>query len=156
METSVTKAPNRDGNIWGRVLSIFLIIAILGALGMLGYTIATPKVGDPFTEFYILGLSGKAMDYPEEIRVGEVGEVIIGIVNHEQEAVSYRIETRIDGVQYGEIEPIILDNDEQWEDTIGFAADSPGDNKKVEFVLYRDNNATPHLKPLVLWIIVTE
>ena len=123
---------------------------------MLGYTIAAPKAGERFTEFYILGLGGKATDYPLELRVGEVGEVIIGIVNHEQEVVSYRMETKIDGVQYGEIEPILLGNGEQWEETISFMADSPGDNKRVEFLLYQNNDTTPHLKPLFLWISVTE
>lgn len=43
-----------------------LIVAILGAIGALGYVIATPKSGPGFTEFYILGLGGKAEKYPSE------------------------------------------------------------------------------------------
>ena len=38
----------------------------MGALGALGYVIATPRVGKGFTEFYILGLSGRAADYPQD------------------------------------------------------------------------------------------
>jgi len=53
-----------------------------------GYVIAVPKVGERFTEFYILGLNGKAMDYPSELKLGEGGKVIVGIANREHEIVS--------------------------------------------------------------------
>ena len=56
-----------------RILSIILIVAILGAIGTLGYVLTTPKVGERFTEFYVLGLEGKAIDYPEELKVGRRG-----------------------------------------------------------------------------------
>ncbi len=51
---------------WGisardKALSITLVLAILGALGMVGYVMATPKVGERLTEFYILGQEGKAL-----------------------------------------------------------------------------------------------
>ena len=45
-----------------KILSIILIAAILGVVGTLGYAIAIPKVGERFTEFYVLGLEGKAID----------------------------------------------------------------------------------------------
>ena len=58
------------GGVWNKVLSIVLAIAILGALGTLGYVIAVPKVGERFTEFYILGLNnGTAIDYPSELKL---------------------------------------------------------------------------------------
>jgi len=147
--------PNEGGRVWSRLLSIVLVIAIVGALGSLGYVIATPKKGGQ-TEFYILGLDGKAMDYPEQMKVGEEAKVIVGIVNHQQETTSYRVEIRVDGAKYTETAPILLDNDEQWEGVVSFAVDSPGDNKKVEFLLYRNNDTTPCLKPLHLWVTVTE
>lgn len=44
---------------WGtsaldKTLSITLALAVIGALGMLGYVIAAPKVGEKLTEFYTL------------------------------------------------------------------------------------------------------
>ena len=39
----------------GKALSIVLVVSILGALGILGYIIAIPKVVEGFTEFYIPG-----------------------------------------------------------------------------------------------------
>ena len=75
--------PGHRESIWDRILSIILVLLILGALGTLGYVIATPKVGETFTEFYILGQEGKAADYPKELNTGQEGRVIVGVVNHE-------------------------------------------------------------------------
>jgi uncharacterized membrane protein len=50
----------------GKALSISLLIAILAATGCLVYIIAMPKQGEKFTEFYMLGLDGKAEGYPRE------------------------------------------------------------------------------------------
>ena len=41
---------------------------------MTAYVIITPKEGEKFTEFYILGPNGTASDYPTELKVGEEGE----------------------------------------------------------------------------------
>ncbi|MFC2002628.1 DUF1616 domain-containing protein [Chloroflexota bacterium] len=74
-----------------KVLSIILIAAVLGAIGTLGYVIATPNPGETFTEFYILGMEGKAENYPKELVVGEEQTVIVGIINREHESVIYRL-----------------------------------------------------------------
>ena len=92
------------------MLSIILTLTIRGALGALGYTIANPKVGERFTEFYIEGLGGKAADYPEELVVGGEGKVIVGIINREHETVTYRVEVAIDGVKNNEVGPVALDH----------------------------------------------
>jgi len=81
--------PGRGASIWDKTLSIILVVTVLGALGVMGYVIATPKVGEKFTEFYILGQEGNAGSYPSELTVGEEGRVIAGIVNNEYETVGY-------------------------------------------------------------------
>ncbi|MDI6815421.1 MAG: DUF1616 domain-containing protein, partial [Dehalococcoidales bacterium] len=149
------KAPGQGGSAWDKVLSIILVLAISVALGMLGYIIATPGVGERFTEFYLLGLNGKATDYPREIRVGEQGRVIVGIVNHEREVVSYRVEIAIDGIRNKEIGPIVLEHGEKWEGEVSFSPTKLGDNQ-VKFLLYKGGEAEPCLKPLHLWLKVTE
>ncbi len=138
------------------VLSIILVVAILGALGVLSYFIVAPKVGERFTEFYILGLGGKATDYPKEIRVGEEGKVIVGIMNHEHEVVRYRVEVKIDGVKDNEVGPVVLANEQRWEEVVTFTPDKAGDNQKVEFILYKNEEAEPSLKLLHLWIDVKQ
>jgi len=138
-----------------RILSIILIVAILGAIGTLGYVIATPKIGEKFTEFYVLGLEGKAIDYPRELKVGEEGRVIVGIINREHETVNYWVEVRIDGVSENQVGPLELKYDEEWEKIVSFTPDRAGDSQEVEFLLYKDKESEPYLK-LHLWVNVKE
>lgn len=139
-----------------KVLSAILIIVILGVMAATGYVMATPKASEKFTEFYILGLDGKSIDYPTKLKVGEEGKVIVGIINREQERVSYRVEVRINGVSNNQLEPPELEHSEEWEEIVSFTPDKVADNQKVEFVLYKDGGSEPYLKPLHLWISVTE
>lgn len=136
-----------------KILTIILIVSILGAIGTLAYVIAVPKVGERFTEFYVLGLDGKAAGYPTELVVGKQGNVLLGIVNQEHETASYRVEVWIDGVQvnirqdYVVVEEIKTDlaYKEKWEHKVGFAPQHAGDNQKVEFRLFKDAGDDPYL-----------
>jgi len=147
------RLPGWGGGVWDKVLSIILALAILGALGTLGYVIASPKVGERFTEFYIEGLEGKAADYPEELVLGEEGKVIVGIINREHETVTYRVEVAIDGVKNNEMGSVALDHDGEWEEIVGFTPGRAGDNQKVEFLLYKQGQNEAYQK-LHLWIDV--
>ena len=142
------------------VLSLVLVLAIVGAIGALGYVIATPKAGEKFTEFYVLGPNGDAENYPTELKVGEQGRVIVGIVNHEQEWASYDVEIWIDGEKAqlmidGEERDQVdveLEHEGKWEKQVGFLPQKAG-RQKVEFVLYEDGQ--PYFEePLHLWIDV--
>lgn len=136
-----------------KTISIILIVAILGAIGTFGYTAAIPKVGERFTEFYILGLEGKATDYPKELMLGEEGRVIVGIVNREYETVSYRVEVTINGIGGKEIGPVVLGHEEKWEREVSFSPTKVGDNQKVAFLLYKEGK--PIFKePIHLWVNV--
>ena len=138
-----------------KVLSVGLIVAIVAALACLGYVIANPKQGEKFTEIYILGQGGKAENYPRELAVGEEAKVILGIVNHEYQPTSYRVETRIPEARTGDIHIGTLAHEEKWESAVSFAPEEAGENQKVEFWLYKDDEAEPHLK-LHLYIDVEE
>jgi len=147
---------SRGTGIRDKVLSIVLVFTVLGALGMMGYAIATPKMGQRFTEFYILGSEGKAADYPKELKVGQEGRVTIGVVNHEYETVSYRLEVRINGLKNNEVGPIVLEHEEKWEREVSFLPKIAGKNQRVEFLLYKNGGVQPCLEPLRLWVNVTE
>ncbi len=148
--------PGWGGGTWDKALSIILVVAILGVLGTLGYVIATPKVGERFTEFYILGQEGKVTKYPSELKVGEEGRVIIGIINRESEPVSYRVEVRIGGIENNEVGPAALENNEKWEGEVSFTPEVAGEKQKVEFLLFKNREVEPCLKPLHLWLNVKE
>lgn len=139
-----------------KVLSVVLVAAILGAIGIVGYVIATPKVGEEFTEFYIVGPEGKATDYPRQLVVGEKGRVVVGIVSHERETTSYRVGVRIDGVTQSETGPIVLEPEEKWEEEVSFVSQMVGGGQKVEFLIYKDGGTEPYLETLHLWVDVRE
>ena len=146
-----------------KVLSVVLVVAIAGAIGTLGYAIANPRVGEQFTEFYILDPHGQAGNYTTQLSVGEKGTVIIGIVNHEHERADYRVELwidgersklRVDGQDREHIE-VVLDHEEKWEQRAGYVPERAGERQKVQFILYMDGE--PRFEdPLHLWIDVEE
>lgn len=142
-----------NGTKWDKALSAILVISILAAISVLGYTLATPKVGEKFTEFYILGPGGEASGYPTEISIGEEASVILGIVNHEQEKASYLVEIVVDGVSHSEKGPLNLENDEKWESQETFQVDKPGNDQRIEFLLFKDGQVDIY-RSLHLWVDV--
>ncbi len=140
-----------------KALSVSLAIAILVALGFIGYVIAVPKEGDRFTEFYILGIDGKAENYPAQVVKGETVELIIGLVNHEDEVMNYRIDIEINGSRIEQVTSRTLASGEKREQVVSFLPQNAGKSQKVEFWLYKDNEPQPYFKePLHLYIDVNE
>ena len=140
-----------------RILSIILIIAIILAIAMTVYVIVTPKQGEKFTEFYILGPEGMADDYPTDMAVGDEGEVIIGVVNHEYASITYLLEVKLNETVIGGAE-ICLEHGVTWEQPFFFEATEKGEDQKVEFLLYRDHNESDETgeayRSLYLWVDV--
>lgn len=176
------RLPGWEGSTFNKTLTVILAVAILGSIGVLAYTVAAPKIGERFTEFYILGIDGKAEAYPSVFVMkddqvtsaqygdsgtttsGLPGQVTLGIVNHEQQSTSYSVAMTIDG-QPAEIyfagknltrlEQIELPQDGKWEQLIGFVPQHTGDNQKVEFLLYKNGETAPE-DTLHLWVNVKE
>jgi len=116
----------------------------------------TPKPGEAFTEFYILNENGKAEDYPRNVILGESMAVIIGVVNHEFQPASYRVSITVDDIQNSWVDIGTLAHNEKYERRISFTPAAAGKNEKVNFYLYRDDQAVPyHKEPLRLYIDVT-
>ena len=139
-----------------RILSVVLIISIILAISMVVYVIITPKEGEKFTEFYVLGPGGKAEDYPTNLKVGEEGEVIIGVVNHEYTNTSYQLEVRLNGEVIDE-KSIELMHNETWESPFVFQSVEAGEDQKLEFLLYKGGDRMKYkeaYRSLHLWVDV--
>ncbi len=147
--------PGWGGTVLNKILSVVLVISVLAALGVLGYAIARPKVGEKFTEFYVLGAGGKAADYPWELARGEVGKVMVGIVNHERHEVRYRVEIKVAGTLIGELEPVMLEHEQKWEREVDITPVMVGKSQKVEFLLFEEGQEKPS-SLLHLWLDVKE
>lgn len=146
----------------GKALTIILTIAIISSVFSLAYVIAIPREGGQFTEFYILGPGGKVSDYPNNLTVGEPGEVIIGIANHEQRSVNYTIEVWlvnatyannvtainelyfVENISVGVLDSVTADTEgdwtKQWEQYYNITVPFTG-QYKIWFVLLKDGQA---------------
>ena len=74
-----------------KVITIILTSAIIVAGTLTIYMIVVPKIGEKFTEFYVLGPTGTADKYPQNLSGGQNATVIIGISNHEYRTVNYSV-----------------------------------------------------------------
>jgi uncharacterized membrane protein len=135
-----------------RLLTAALLASVVFAVGTLVYVVATPRQGERFTEFYILGTGGMAEGYPTSLEVGEGAELIMGVVNHEGEQVEYTVQVRLDGdagsatlaaapatAEQSSPNALIigpLEDEGKWEEPVAVTALAPGEQQKLEFLLF--------------------
>jgi len=136
-------------NQHNKIFTILLTVLILGSLGVTGYIISLPKYETKYTEFYF----PEKVTSPQTIIEGQNATIVLGIVNHEKETDTYRIEITINGDKVKEIENISLNNEEKWEQDVNFIPTQVGTNQKTEFLLYKDTG-TDVYRQLALWVDV--
>ncbi len=136
-----------------KILTIILILSVLISIIMLVYVIVTPKQGEKFTEFYILGDNGKAEGYPTQLEAGKNSSVIVGIVNHEYIQTNYTIKILLKNDTLSTI-PVQLNDNSTWEKRVFFTPEETGENLKLEFLLYKENLTSPY-RDLHLWVNVS-
>jgi len=146
---------NKSGTRVDRILTVILVISILASVVMLVYVIVTPKQGEKFTEFYILGPGGMADDYPTEMVLGQEGTVIVGIVNHEYRVVNYSFTMTLDGEQLQEPKAIVLAHNMTWEQNVNFKPGTAGTDMKLQLMIFNEENYTVPYRDLHLWINVS-
>lgn len=137
-----------------RALTVILILTILMSVFALIYVIVTPKQGERFTEFYILGPGGKAYDYPTQVQVGNKSTVIVGVVNHEYALMNYTMHMNLDNSTIL-MENMTLPHNQTWEKPVSYVLNKTGDEQKLEFLLYKEGNFTGSYRDLHLWVNVT-
>lgn len=142
-----------------KALAFILILSILVSMGSLAYIIGSPKEGEPFTEFYILGSNKTTSDYPTEFLLGEKGTVTVGIINHEYRPVDYTMDVKLENRSLSlpdNQKKIRLEHNMSWEKPITFTPPFEGKNMKLEFLLFNETEKTIPYRNLHLWINVTE
>jgi uncharacterized membrane protein len=147
-------SPHLGTSGFERGLSIVLIIFAMGALGMAVYDVTAPKTGQKFTEFFVLGSNDQADSYPKILRVGESGQVLVGIINHEYATATYRLEVQVDGTTNNVVEDITLPQGGKWENEVIFTPEKQESSCEVEFFLYKNDETSPLLDPLRLFVQV--
>ena len=116
-----------------KCISTGLIVSIIGSCATLIYVMVKPSTGERFTEFYLLGSNGIASDYPTVLNIGDEGELIIGIVNHEYKNITYHLEVIFNGFMIHEKQNFLIDK-ETCESAFTFKATEKGENQKLEVI----------------------
>ena len=125
-----------------------LIIAISATV----YIILKPEPDKNFTEFYLLGPNGTASNYPNNLTIGQSGNVIIGIVNHEHKTVNYNLVVTSNDTVIKE-QNITLTNEKKIEIPFTFTQSSLG-KKKIEFRLYKMPDNTTIYNSVYIYVNV--
>jgi len=136
-----------------RILTAVLVVIVLCAIVSLAYVIAMPKSGEQFTEFYVLGVDGNATTYPRDLTLGQQGNVLLGIVNHEEREIAYKIEVKIDDQTLDLLGPFSLADEQTQEIPYSFTPQKSGNQQRVQFLLLKDEPATDE-QELHIWIDV--
>ena len=137
-----------------QILTIVLVLSIIASVSMLAYVIVTPKQGEKFTEFYILGPEGMADNYPTDLLLKEQGHLIVGVVNHEYVNVDYTMKMIMGDESLKEMQ-ISIEHNETWEQDVYFTPPYTGNDLKLNFFLYKNNNFTEPYRSLHLWLNVS-
>ena len=138
-----------------RILTVILVISIIMSVSVLAYVVVTPKQGEKFTEFYILGPEGMADNYPINFSVGQTGNLIVGVVNHEYETVNYTVDLILANETLKSLR-LQLKHNGTWEQDVEFTPDHIGNNSKLILFLYRNDNFTEPYRSLHLWLDITD
>lgn len=137
------------------ILIGILIFSIAMVFGMIFFITATHKVGERYTEFYILGPEGKAENYPPILKYQNPVTIPVGVINHEYAPVNYTVQVALDRRVLKDTW-FELNNNKTWENNITFAPDMEGTNIKLEFWLFKEDNFTAPYRELYLWVNVTK
>lgn len=136
-----------------KLFLVGFLICIVAVGGLTVYLASAPKIGEQFTEFYVLGSNGKLADYPTNMTLGQNGTVILGITNHEYKNVNYRVAISLNNQTLETINNIQLSHEANWTQNYIFTPKETGDRMKLEFQLYKEATDEPY-RSLQLWITV--
>ena len=81
----------KDMSVLDKALTVGIVVMLIASVVCLVYIIVVPREGERFTEFYVLGSTGKMSDYPLNITAESMHNITVGVVNHEHEDVDYTL-----------------------------------------------------------------
>lgn len=136
-----------------KTVSSILIILLVAAVIATVYIIVNPSPGEKFTELYILGAGDKAGNYPTNLSVNEIGNLTLGVVNHEQKTTTYNLVETLNGVTLSN-QNITLNNNETKQINFSFQPTQVGNNQTLEFKLYKLPNTDNVYRSVFLYVNV--
>jgi uncharacterized membrane protein len=148
--------PPRDtAGLWKLLLTTLGFIGVL-ALSMELVDVSThARESPPFTEFYLLDPKATTSQYPISVQVGQPADVLVGIINHERNAVHYSIVLSVDNSALKRVASVSLGNSETWEQIIQIPTDIAKGRQKVDLLLFREGDNQPY-RTLHIWMTILD
>lgn len=147
----ITNEFDTNRSIKDRFSTGILIFSIVLAISLVYFVITVPKIGEKFTEFYILGPEGKADNYSKDLKYNSPSQVLIGVANHEYIPVNYTVQVVLENNILTDTW-FRLNHNETWEQNVIYIPEKIGKNMKLEFLLFKEDNFTAPYRELNMWV----
>lgn len=135
------------------VLTVVLVFMSILAMVTVYYAVTTPKIGEKFTEFYVLNTDRKADNYSTDLVLNSPTTLLVGVTDHEYYRTNYTIDIVINGSVLA-TEKLILNHGDTWEKNITFKPDKVGTDMKLELLLFKEDDYNTPYRKLRLWVTV--
>jgi uncharacterized membrane protein len=140
-------------NLTSGILLGLVVAAGLSLAGLAAYAAVNPLLSPKPSEFYLLDAEGKAENFPRQVKSGSPLNVMVTVVNNEAVPTAYRVEITCTGAMVKELATDDLAPGEKWQQQVGFALQTAGLDRKVDFQLYKDGETMPYFhEPLYLYV----
>ena len=147
---------------------IFIAVAVstMIVVSMLLYTAVTGPPRESFSVISVLGPSGKATDYPTDVKTGATIDMYILVENHENRVEYYVVKFKLGDVntEISDNQPAslstrktyqkILDDKESWQFPLDVSINEKGDDYRLIFELWRYNENIGDLEYTGNWVQV--
>lgn len=133
------------------ILTFILVVITIIAIGTMYYVITAPKMGERFTEFYVLDERGESRNYSTDLKLGNPTIYMVGISNREQRPINYTLQVVLDKDILISKE-IFIGYNEIWKDDISIVPNRKGTNMVLEFWLFKGNDIISPYRSLHLWV----
>ena len=137
------------------ILNVALAASIVLAVGAVGFAVLVPPQGEQFSAVYVLTEDDDgelvADGYPSELELGEPGELVVGVDNHEHRTVDYTVVVVEQRVETAGNESVVeeqreldrfettLAHDESWHHAHSIEPTLVGDDVRVAWLLFLDD-----------------
>jgi uncharacterized membrane protein len=161
-----------------KLLTVGIVVMLVASVVVLAWAVATPRVGERFTQLAILGPGGMATDYPRNMTVGEEKTVLLSVKSFEHRDTNYSIHivltnetnynftTGVSTIDWDATHALVpyagisqnfsLVHLDEYNQTFNFTVSAPG-TWKLQFMLFTEGQpiSQESYREVHLWLNVT-